>query len=310
MKRWLRYGLHAAIVAGVAIAAVKYLQGDAIGEALASFRYAFVPAILALALVYLGLKAWRFVLLAGPVGELPRGVVARAYLAGQAATLVPGGVAARAGLLHQAGMQVERSAGPVGVNSVLDATVLLALGALGAVWFPAARLPVALLLGIVALAGGLLAVPAVRRWAGGLCLGIAGRFGVREPLRDVVAASEELLTARVLAPSLALTAVAFLARIGALWLALAGAGAAVGPLPVFLAFALPTLLGRLSGLPAGVGVTEAGMIGMLATTAGVASSPAAAAVAVYRIGTDLFLALVGGAVYLLGWDGEGETVSA
>jgi uncharacterized membrane protein YbhN (UPF0104 family) len=88
-------------------------------------------------------------------------------------------------------------------------------------------------------------------------------------------------------------------------LALALSAKAVGvalPLPtLILAFALPSLLGRISAMPAGVGVTEAGMIGILDAAPGVTAVTAAAATMIFRIGTTLFAAMLGGSVYFLGW---------
>jgi uncharacterized membrane protein YbhN (UPF0104 family) len=70
---------------------------------------------------------------------------------------------------------------------------------------------------------------------------------------------------------------------------------------LFLAYILPAMLGRLSALPAGVGLTEAGMVGFLASASGVAAETATAAAAVFRIGTVFFQALLGGLVYFLFW---------
>ncbi len=72
------------------------------------------------------------------------------------------------------------------------------------------------------------------------------------------------------------------------------------------AFALPTMLGRLSALPGGVGVTEAGMIPLIDSAAGVTREQAAAAVAVYRLGSVVFAALIGALVYLFAWRADKE----
>ncbi|HEX7022713.1 MAG TPA: lysylphosphatidylglycerol synthase domain-containing protein, partial [Trueperaceae bacterium] len=136
---WLRYVLHAAIVVGLVIAATKYLNGGQVLAAFGRFDYLFAPFLVALAATYLALMAWRFVWLMRPVSELPWGLPFRAYLAGQPITLLPGGVAARAGLMKQAGVSVSRSAGPVALSSILDQVVFVACSLVAALFFPAAR---------------------------------------------------------------------------------------------------------------------------------------------------------------------------
>jgi len=87
----------------------------------------------------------------------------------------------------------------------------------------------------------------------------------------------------------------------ALHLALLGVGAHVPPMTLLLAFTLPTMLGRISAMPAGVGVTEAGMIGILDSAPGVTLDQAAAATMIFRVGTVFFAALAGALVYAFYW---------
>ncbi len=102
------------------------------------------------------------------------------------------------------------------------------------------------------------------------------------------------------------SALAFALMVEALDLAARGVGADVSYLTLMLAFTLPTMLGRISAMPGGVGVTEAGMVGILDAAPGVSIDQAAAATAVFRVGTVLFAALLGGLVYVLGWRGTRE----
>jgi uncharacterized membrane protein YbhN (UPF0104 family) len=98
-------------------------------------------------------------------------------------------------------------------------------------------------------------------------------------------------------------ALAFALYVIALDLAMRGVGAKVPYATLLLAFTLPTMLGRISAMPGGVGVTETGMIGILNHAPGVSLDQAAAAVTVFRLGTVLFAAVFGGFVYLVGWRG-------
>lgn len=128
-KDYLKYGLHLAILLGVIYAAVKYLNGEEIWNALKSFNYIFAPFILLLSTGYLLLKAWRFVLLMEPFdGDLFWIVTFKAYVAGQAATLLPGGIAARAGLMKQVDVPVAQSSVPVVFSSAIDQVIFIIVG--------------------------------------------------------------------------------------------------------------------------------------------------------------------------------------
>ena len=128
---------------------------------------------------------------------------------------------------------------------------------------------------------------------------ILGRFKLLDHWQKFTQSLRDVTTPQILISGMVNTAFAFMFMFGALYLALRGVGAGnVPPATLVLAFALPTMLGRISALPGGVGVTEAGMVGIL--------DQAAAAVTVFRLGTVLFAALVGGLVYLFGWRGAKE----
>ncbi len=114
----------------------------------------------------------------------------------------------------------------------------------------------------------------------------------------------------VLLGAVANAAIAVALMVVALDLTLRGLGAKVGYATELLAFTLPSLLGRISAMPGGVGVTEAGMVGVLDAAPGVPLNQAAAAVVLFRIGTILFAAVVGGIVYFFGWRGAAEAKKA
>ncbi|HZH98090.1 MAG TPA: YbhN family protein, partial [Fimbriimonadaceae bacterium] len=97
------------------------------------------------------------------------------------------------------------------------------------------------------------------------------------------------------------TAGAFACLIFALHLCMMGVGKNVPIMTLLLAFALPTMLGRISALPGGVGVTEFGMTGILNAAPDVSLNEAAAAVTIFRLGTVLFTAMAGGLVYFTWW---------
>lgn len=309
---WLKYLLHAAILIGLVVAGIKYLNGEEVLGALRRFNYTFAPFILALSAVYLGLKAWRFVFLMAPVSALPWGVTFRGYTAGQAATLIPGGVAARAGLMKQAGVPISKSSAPVAYSSILDQVVFIVSSLVAALFFPGARTAAFILLGVLAVLALLFFVPLTRNWMAGAANWLAGRFNFKEKWHNFLGAMREVGTLKILGITLGITVVAFSLKIIALDLVLRGLDFQLSYPKLFLAYILPTMLGRMSALPAGVGVTEAGMVGFLSSTSSIDADTAAAAVAIFRIGTVVFQALLGAIVYYLFWKGdkEGHEVSA
>lgn len=308
MNKYLKYILHAAVLAGLALAAFKYLNGGDVVKAFRTFDYGYAPALVGLAALYLALQSFRFALLLRPLANTSWGTAMRAYASGQAMTLLPGGVAGRAALLKQAGVPYAKGAVPVLFSSGLNQALLLLGSLVAALWIPRIRTPVLIILAVVAVLAALLLIPATRHWLSNTIGKLAARFDQRDVWDSFTDALGDTLTPRWLLAAVGVTVVAVATKVAMLWLALAGAGAAVAIPTAVLAFMLPTMLGRLSGLPGGgVGVTEAAMIGFL-TTSGVNSGAATAAVALFRISAVLVPALLGALVYTFAWseDDEGD----
>lgn len=311
MNKYLKYGLHAAVLIGIVIAGFKYLNGGDILEALRSFDHRYTPVMLLLTALYLLLTSWRFGFLMQPIVEAAWSVVMRAYAAGQAATLLPGGVAARAAILKQAGIPVSDSAGPILFSSLASQAVLLIVTLVAALWYPPARLPALITVGAIVVLAAPFLVPGVRVAVRKFTDRIARRFDSEETWRRSLHAARDIVNLRTLLVALGITALSVALTIAVLALAVQGVGASVPLSVLILAYVLPTIVGRLSGLPAGgVGVTEAGMVGLLTSLGGVSSGEAVAAVALFRITTVFFQALLGGAVYLLAWRGDAEHAAA
>lgn len=307
-RDYLKYGLHAAILIGVAIAAVKYLNGEEVLEAIASFNYIYAPIMLALSTIYLLLKSWRFVILMEPFTDLRWLITFKAYAAGQAATLLPGGVAARAGLMKQVGVPVGKSSVPVLFSSVIDQAVFILGGLVAALWFPAARMPVLIILAVLAVAAALLLISATREKLEQAADWLAAKLSIEEEWHTFLDSVPKVLTKRILLLSVGITIFAFGLKVAVLALATLGVGLSL-PLPtIFLAFILPTMLGRIFPVPAGIGVTEASTVAFLGATSQVDLNTATAAVALFRIATVFFQALLGALVYFFAWKGEEEDV--
>ncbi|HEX5809828.1 MAG TPA: lysylphosphatidylglycerol synthase transmembrane domain-containing protein [Anaerolineales bacterium] len=305
-SKYLKYVLHVAVLVGLILAAVKYINGEEVLQALRSYNYAFAPALLGLSVLYLALKAWRFIRLMRPVSDVPGNVLFRGYVAGTAATLVPGGVAARAGLMNQAGVSVAKSGMPVALSSILDQVGFVGSALLAAIWFENIRVPVLILLGVLLVLGVIFAFPAPRRWLNGVATAIAKRFNFADQWKNFLQHGREVINTRTILVALAITVVGLLVQVIILDFSLRGFGFNVSYATLFFAYIIPTMLGRLSALPAGVGVTEASMVGFLSSSAGVDPDTGLAATAIFRIATVFFQALLGALVYFFAWRGENE----
>jgi uncharacterized protein (TIRG00374 family) len=75
---------------------------------------------------------------------------------------------------------------------------------------------------------------------------------------------------------------------------------------LFLAFIVPTMLGRIVPVPGGVGVTEASMVGFLTSTTQLDTNTTVAAVAIFRIVAIVIPVILGAMVYYFFWKGEDE----
>lgn len=306
-RNYLKYALHFAILVGVVWAAVRYVNGEEVIAALRRFNYGLAPVMVILALATLFLKATRFTFLLQPFAtDLPFVTAIKTYVAGQGATVLPGGVAARAGLLKQIGVPVSEGSVPVLANSLFDQLFFVGLGLISALWYPQARLPGIIILAALGVVALLLLLEPTRSRIDQLAASVAQRFNFGDQWRNFLDSLPKVLDAKILAIGLITTALAFAFFIIVLGFALQGLGTSVSYPALALAYILPTMLGRIVPIPAGLGVTEATMVGFLASTAGIATDAAVAGVAIFRIAAIFIPILFGAIVYFFLWRGEGE----
>ena len=306
-KKYLKYGLHVAILLGVIWAAAKYINGEEVIAALRQFNYSLAPLMLALSVATLLLKATRFHFLLRPFApDLPSLTIYKAYIAGQGATVLPGGIAARAGLLKQIDVPVSEGSVAVLVNSLIDQAFFIVIGLITALWYPQARLPGLIILAVLAIASLLFLFEPSRNWIARMAERLAERLNVAEQWHNFLSCLPSVLTKKILLAGFVATTLAFAFFVIVLRLALQGVGLSVAYPAVLLAFILPTMLGRIVPIPAGLGVTEATMVGFLTTVAAVDAAAAVAAVAIFRIAAIFIPILIGALVYFFWWRGEEE----
>ena len=308
MAKALKIGLTIAVLVGLVIAAMKYLQGEAILAALRSFQWRYLPLMLLAAASALLLKAWRFQLLLQPVYRVSWKIPWKVFFAGQPAAVLPGGVAAQAGMMKEAGADLGRSSAPVLLASLEDQLILVGGSLLAALWFEPARMPVAVILGLFGLVALLLWWRPSRHWINQLALRVAGRFNLAHSLRNFQGVLPQLGSPSLLALTLGITAVSFALKFAVLVLAVWGSGLDLTYWSMFLAFIVPSLLGRVVPVPAGIGVVDASMVGFLAAAAALDANTAAAVVALFRVIMIFLPVVVGAIVYFLVWRGAREAV--
>lgn len=303
MKRfsWFDLVLGALVLAALGYAGFRFLSAEDLALAFGRFDYSFLSYIVLLSLVYTVLKGARLVYLLRSVLPVPLWVGLRAYFAGEPLALLPGGFAARVGPLQQAGIPIAQSSVPVLVASLLDQVFLLLGSLLAALWLQEARAAVAVIAVVLGVAGILLVIPGVRAWLDQRLEGLAQRFRLQKKWQTIKHTALAVANWRVLLLGFGLTVLAFGLKLWALQLCLLALGWNLAPGPLFLAFVLPTLLGRVVPIPGGVGVTEAGMVGFLTIHSEIPAEEALAASTLFRFATVLFPALLGALIYLFGW---------
>ncbi|ADV67941.1 lysylphosphatidylglycerol synthase transmembrane domain-containing protein [Deinococcus maricopensis] len=294
------WALNLIVLGSLLLAAHRYVNGEDLLGTLRRAHFGVLALAALLGLTYTFIKGVRFVGLTRPVGAPPGRTVLHAYIAAEAATILPGGVAMRAALLAQAGLPVARGSVPVLLASVQDQLVLATCALLGTLAVPSARPAVLGALGAFALIGAALAVPGLRRAASGALNALLTRAGAPGAWAAFTGGAAQVLRGRTLLITTLITFASVLVKIIALAACLAAVGASAPIVTLCLATVLPTMLGRLTPIPGGVGVTEAGMVTLLAAS-GVHTEMGLAASLLFRVTTVFVPVLIGAAVYFLTW---------
>jgi glycosyltransferase 2 family protein len=255
--RLLRLGIGLLLVGALVAMASRFIRMEETFRTLASLEVDFLGLILILALLYYALKAlrWHFYLrVVGIRVALLRSVAA--YLAGQWFTFTPAGELMRAYLVGE-GRRFALVAPTVFMQAAIDLASLSLIATVMTPFYPSLTpiilpLTVPLLLMLV-----IAATPARRRFA--LAWTVLRRVRLLRSDSGVVI-SEELM--RLLAPWPVVAGLLMgvpASLVGAL--ALYASGVALGiegwaPLSVIAVYALAQLVGGVSPLPQGLGLTE------------------------------------------------------
>ncbi len=272
----------AATVLGVLVFAAMSFYGDVrkLGASLRAFDVSTFVLGLALATANYVLRFGRWQYYLARVGvHPPLADSARVFVAGFVMSITPGKVGEvwKSLLLHEAqGVPVERTAPIVFAERLTDLFALVILAALGSLVFEEGA--------AVAFAG---ALTVVALWAvcafrplGELCLGLCARLPVLHKvtprLREAYESLRALVGPGALAAATGMATFSWLLECVTLMVIARGFGVSLDFVASTFAYSVPTIVGALAMMPGGLGVTEAGMTGVLVSVGGPAMTPSIA----------------------------------
>lgn len=282
-----------ATILGVVVFAALSLYGDvrALAASLGRYRWIYFVGglVLATANYVIRFFRWEAYLSILDVRGVPRVESARIFTAGFVMSVTPGkvGEVLKSVLLHEAhGVPVARTAPIVVAERLTDLFALVLLVALGALALPSG-LPIAI--GGAAVVGALWLTCAWRP-LGELALRVAGKLPVLRKLspklREAYDALQVLTRPRALLVATVLALASWGTECVALWLIARGfEGVQIDMLEATFGYSAPTIVGALAMMPGGLGVTEAGMTGVLEEVAAMSTADATATTLLVRLAT-------------------------
>jgi uncharacterized protein (TIRG00374 family) len=294
------------VAAGVAIYLGFSIWADArgVGQALATFSWPVALAALGLAAANYLVRFVRWHYYLRVLGlKVPAGESLLVFLGGFALTVTPGklGEAVKAFLLRESrGIPATRTAPIVIAERFTDLVGLLLLAGVGVFSFDVDRRFLAAGAALIGVAFLAVSVESIAQLALRLVQWVPGVRALGPKLRELHRATAELLSPGPLLVAVGLSVISWAFECVAFWLVVRGFRGADVPLQaaVFI-YAAMTIAGALSFLPGGLGVTEAGMLALLAKLGtGTGRSVAAAATFITRLCT-LWFAVAVGVVALL-----------
>lgn len=286
------------VVLGVAAGVAIYLGfsiwagAKEVGQALASFSWSMALAALGLAtLNYLVRYArWHYYLKVLGLHQVRAGESLLIFLAGFSLTVTPGklGEAVKALLLRQShGIAAARTAPIVVAERFTDLVGLLLLACVGVFSFKVDWRFLALAAALMVVCLVVVSVEPIAMLFLRLFCRIPGLHKFAEKLQEAYRSTATLLRPAPLAIAVVLSIVSWYFECFAFWVVVHGfPGAHLGMQAGTFIYAAMTIAGALSFLPGGLGVTEAGMLGLLGQLGtGIGRSSAAAATFVTRLCT-------------------------
>lgn len=243
---------------------VGYAPWGEVGDILDDLSFTYIGGLILLSIAYYALKAVRFwYLLKAMEIHQPFWVVSLSYISAQPVSLLPGGELYRSRELERhTGVPFKKSAAQFTMQGLLEGAAMVTLAIISAMFLGTLRLPficlgVLIILGIVAIAKG----------------GIvnAGRLLNKLPFLELADEGLERFSKRhreVLRWKwflwLYIISI-FVEIVGSViaYVSVAAVGGHIGASQAVLAYVIPVIIGFVSLLPAGLGISEQSAIGIM-----------------------------------------------
>jgi uncharacterized protein (TIRG00374 family) len=289
------------VAAGVAVYVGLSVWADArtVGAALRDFGWGAFATALGLALVNYLVRfgRWQYYLRVLDV-KVPVGESFLVFLSGFALTVTPGklGEAIKALLLRESrGVPAARTAPIVVAERLTDLIGLLVLAAVGAFSFDVDRTFLIVVAGVIALFVAVIAIEPLAQGVIRLIASVPKLARFADKLAEFHRSTARLLRPVPLFGAVVLSAGSWFCECVAFWVIVHGFPGAVLDLhAATFIYAAMTIAGAVSFLPGGLGVTEAGMLALLARFAsGAGRGMALAATFLTRLATLWFAVVIG-----------------
>ncbi|QZP37090.1 lysylphosphatidylglycerol synthase transmembrane domain-containing protein [Halobaculum magnesiiphilum] len=292
------------VVFGLAVTLALSIYADlnSLLEAFSKFEWTLFPVVLGLTLgnQFLRFVKWEYLLSEVDV-DLPLRKSFYIFGSGLIMIMTPGklGEMWKCWLIRdEQGTPLSRTMPVIATERITDLLGVLLISLLGILAFD--RSPLILLLFLIPISAGILLLQYERGsyWVIGLSESVPILRTKTDALRNLYTNSRSLLSPRPLGVTTVLSVFSWGLECIGLWLVLQGFGADVTMIAAAFVFALSSILGAVSLLPGGLGVTEGSMTAFLIVF-GAGEATAASATLIIRAATLWFVAVLALSVYLM-----------
>jgi uncharacterized protein (TIRG00374 family) len=292
------------LVFGLAVTLILSIYADLndLIDAFRRFEWTLLPVVLGLTLgnQFLRFLKWEYLLSKVEV-DLPLRTSFYIFGSGLIMIMTPGklGEMWKSWLVRdEQGTPLSRTMPVIVTERITDLLGVLLISLLGILAFD--RSPAILFLFLVPISAGILLLQYERGsyWLIGLVEYIPILQTKTDALKNLYTNSQSLLRPRPLGVTTVLSIFSWGLECIGLWLVLRGFGANISTIAAAFVFALSSILGAVSLLPGGLGVTEGSMTALLMVF-GVGQATAASATLVIRAATLWFVAALALFVYLM-----------
>lgn len=289
-----------AISVALIIVLIGYAPWNDVGSIADDISFTHIMELLLLSVAYYALKTVRFwYLLKAMEIHQPFGVVSLSYISAQPVSLLPGGELYRSRTLEQhTGVPISRSIAQFTMQGILEGAAMVTLAIISAIFLGTLRL-LFIILGVLLIASIVL----INR--GGVAN--AGRLLNRLPFVDIDDKLLERISDRHRAVlrwrwfTLLYGLSLLVEGVGSViaYVSVAAVGGHIGAPEAVLAYVIPVIIGFVSFLPAGLGISEQSAIGIMLLS-DVKIAVAVAGTLIMRVSIVLTGVVYGAAALLIG----------